>query len=96
MFLKPANSGTENGIKNIFKMSPEIMSNVHGKLENCKRPQNNTVIEWLPNLKKKKKTIFFYSFSLKKCFSQLPRVGPPAPPPLADYPAKNASFFIRP
>ena len=56
MFLKPANSDTENGILKKFKMSPEkIMysgNSKTGKVKN-KLYQNNTVIGLLPNFKKK-------------------------------------------
>ena len=52
MFLKPANSDTENGILKKLKMSPEkIMysgNSKTGKVKN-KLYQNNTVIGLLPN-----------------------------------------------
>ena len=60
MFLKPANSDTENGIKKNLKISPEKKSCTveTGKLEKTifEMYQNNTVII-TPNLKKKKKII---------------------------------------
>ena len=51
--------------------------------------QNNTAIEWLPNIKK----IFVYSFSFQKNLHLL-AAGGHDPSPLADYPAKNASTFL--
>ena len=63
MFLKPANSVTDSGIKKKFKMSSEKY-HVQRNLENWKVKnlmyQNNTVIGWLPNFKKYVNTFFLF------------------------------------
>ena len=56
MFLKPANSDTENGAKKIKKVPRKKSCTAEtDKLEKTlfEMYQNNTVIGWLPNLKKK-------------------------------------------
>ena len=63
MFLKPANSDTEYGIKKIKTVTgKKIMYSGNAKPEKVKNLmyQNNTVIGWLPNYKIYLYTVFHF------------------------------------